>query len=465
MTNDQDTDMLEAGDLDGDPGFEDFEGGKQSFSEALKTNPALKIGVVLGAMAIIIGGIVLFGGGSKQQLAPSTVAPSADLKETPGMTQVSPEYEEALKEVNEQTVQKALLEGSSAIPVPIGPSRGRVEIQANPAAEDPLERWRRVQEERLKKEEAAPVVQPLNNQPKVDPNAQVRQAMSESMAGQMESILNSLAPKGPKIMSVTDADYAKIKREEEAAAQQSAMGTSAAQEAANAAAEVEVLQEAGQIEYAQLLVEANTDSPGPVLAELASGPLAGSRLIGTFTSNDDFLILSFNSVIVDGVAIQTEAVAIDPSTSKPGMVTEIDRKYFQRVILPAAAAFIKGMGGAIAESGTTSVSAGAGTTTSSTADLDTKQEFFKGVEKAAQKLGNVLDEQDVKPMLRLAAGTHIGVLFTKAVEKRTGVVPPPNGSNPVTPQLMQQAQPMLFQLQQAQPAMMGGMGMPTTTTP
>jgi hypothetical protein len=95
------------------------------------------------------------------------------------------------------------------------------------------------------------------------------------------------------------------------------------------------------------------------------------------------------------------------------------------VILPAAAAFIEGIGGAIGESGSTTVSAGVGTTTSSSVDLNARQEFFKGVEKASGKLSDILDENSsqVKTMLRIAAGTPIGVLFTKPVEKVTGQAP------------------------------------------
>ena len=54
MSDDQENDVL--GDLDADSGFEDFEGGKSSFSTALKSNPMVKVGVVLGAFALIAGG-------------------------------------------------------------------------------------------------------------------------------------------------------------------------------------------------------------------------------------------------------------------------------------------------------------------------------------------------------------------------------------------------------------------------
>lgn len=455
-TNDREDDVFDTGDLDGDPGFEDFEGGKTSLSEMIRDNPAAKLGVILGAVAVIVGGIALFGGGPKEAPAPSTVARGSDLSEPPGMSELSQHYEEALRESNEQDLQRALQQGGSAIPVPIGPARGRVDLQGQTQAEDPLERWRRIQEERLRKEREAAesaqagVPQPPPPRP-VDPYAEDKQNVAESLMAQMQSILEAQQIKGLRILQVTGSGYMESLRSKEAEKLASAQGAvgAAVTAGASTATEAEVLQEAGQIEYAQLLIEANTDSPGPVLAELASGRMAGSRMIGSFASTEDYLTLNFHTVVVDGVALSTNAIAIDPGTSRPGMVTEIDRKYFQRIILPAAAAFIQGMGGAIAESGSTTVSAGQGTTVSSSNDLNTKQEFFKGIEKVADKVGEVLERQQTRPMLRLAAGTHLGVLFLSTVERdsvtgRSVAQERPVDSQPVFPQPQQ----LLLQFQQ-----------------
>jgi intracellular multiplication protein IcmE len=438
MSDDQE-DILDTGDLDS--GLEDFGSGKSSFAGAIKSNPMVKIGIVLGAFVLIVGGIILFGG-KKEPVAQSTIKPPAELNQAPGMEKTSPVYEEAVKDMNEQNVEKAIREGGSALPVPIGPSRGRVEVDNTAVStEDPLERWRKIQEERLRKEQLAQAtVAPQTGEgAPVDPYAEAKQALSTSMATQMQSVLDGVTIKSPKTVKISSADYIKNKRKAEQEELENARQASA-ERADNAPPPVttEVLLEAGRIEYAQLIIEANTDSPGPVLAELASGPLAGSRMIGTFVATSEYLTLNFTSIIVDGVAMTTEAIALDPATSKPGMVTEIDHKYFRRVILPAAAAFIEGIGGAIGESGSTTVSAGVGTTTSSSEDLDARQEFFKGVEKASEKLSDILDEngEQVKPMLRLAAGTHIGVLFTKPVEKVTGQA----AATAVQPQGQDQAQ-------------------------
>lgn len=478
--SDNDHDVLETGDLDADAGLEDFDtGGKQTFGDAWKTNPMVKIGVVVGGLAILVGGFMMFGGKSNP-IAPSVVAggDKGALKEAPG-GKVSDLYAKAVTETNEAAVDQALKTGTSAITTPIGPSKGKVEVEGSKeSAEDPLERWRRIQEERTKKEQQAKV-EPANTPPPaapVDPYANQKQQMAQSMAQQMQSILQAQDLKEPKTKEVTPPGWLMQKYKEDlqnAKDLQEAINdaTGATAAGANNAVNqtpVEILIEPGKIEYAQLVIEANSDTPGPVLAELASGPLVGDRMIGSFQKMDEFLVLKFDTVVVDGIGLSTEAIALDPETSRPSLVTEVDHKYFKRVILPAAAAFISGIGGAIATSGSTTVAAGQGTVTTAQNDLNSKQEFFKGVEKASDKFGEVLnqDAQNVQVQVRVAAGTHIGVLFTKAVNKN-----PPGGpvmattiSGSSTPPAAQQ-QPIFLQLAPQTAAQGQTAATATTATP
>ena len=193
----------------------------------------------------------------------------------------------------------------------------------------------------------------------------------------------------------------------------------AAARAAAAAGEGEeiILIPAGTIEYAQTITEANTDAPGPVLVQLASGPLKGAKLIGSFESTENFLILKFSMIVIDGVNYETDAVALDPGTANPGVITEIDRRYFRRVILPAAAEFVEGVASAVAQSESTTVTVEGGTTSSTEEDLDLNQELATGVESLGSEIGDALDEEAdrLEPLLRLAAGTPVGILFVQPV--------------------------------------------------
>ncbi len=420
--SDQENDILDAGDAGADSEFEDFDTGSGSLSGAVKTNPLFKVGIVIAAFAVIAGGIMLFGG-KEMPVDPSSVKGAAEVRQTAGSENISPVYEDAIRDKNEQILEEAQRQGTSAIPVPLGPPKTLAPMMQVTSTDDPLERWRRIQEERLRKEQLLTASQapPPDAVAPVDPYMEQKSALASTLATQMQSILDGVALTSMKTATIADPKFIESERAAAASAASEQQVAAVAAAAAGEAVTVEVLLEPGRIEYAQLITEANTDAPGPVLAVLASGPLAGSRLIGTFSASEEYLTLSFGTIVVDGQALSTSAVALDPATSKPGVITEIDRKYFQRVILPAAAAFIEGIGGAIAQSGSTTVSAGAGTTTSAENELDTKQEFFKGVEEASGKVSEILDQDGgaVRPMLRVAAGAHLGLLFTQGVERST----------------------------------------------
>jgi hypothetical protein len=89
---------------------------------------------------------------------------------------------------------------------------------------------------------------------------------------------------------------------------------------------------------------------------------------------------------------------------------------------------VEGLGDAYAQT-TTTVASTNTSTTSSTEDLNTEQEFGKAISEAAKQVGDVLDEdgKNTKPLVRVHAGTPIGILFMAAVtdqsivQARTGI--------------------------------------------
>ncbi len=400
-----------------DSGFDDYNN-KGSLADLWRNNAMVKIGTILAVVALIVGGIILFGG-SSNDLPQSMTSSAKDVSEAPGTSEISSTMEESIRDKNAETAEDAARTGESAMPIPTQPSKGAVPLPIEPAAdEDPLERWRQMQEERVREQQAlnqATPQQPM--EPPVDPNAPAVSALSQAMVGQMQYVLQEQKP--PKISKkdITPVSYLRdLERERQAAAAQAtaqAYGANAAQQTT-----VEnILIPAGTIEYAQLVLEANTDAPGPVMAEIMSGPLTGSKILGSFTSTDEYLVLNFNSVVIDGVDYQTEAVAIDPDTTLPGVITEIDRRYFKRVILPMAADFVEGLTEAISESGTTSVYISDSSVTESSEDKDSEQEVASGISEAGETLSEIMKEEadKTKPMLRVASGTPVGILFVAPV--------------------------------------------------
>ncbi|MFN3826303.1 MAG: DotG/IcmE/VirB10 family protein [Micavibrio sp.] len=413
MTNDtdQEPEDLETGAMDDESdSFDDFEGAGTS----PLNNPMVKVGIIVAAVAAIIGGIMLFGG-EKEQGVSSRVR-GANVTATPGDEEVSPVMRKALEQQNQETVEEAARTGGSALPVPINTAEEKLGLPdaANSAQEDPLERWRKIQEERQKREALAQ--KPAVNQG--DANAQIIDKLAKSMNSQMQTILEAQSIMAPQSEKIAEHDYLEKEREAEAKKKADEI---AAQAAATGVAPVylDIIQPAGTIEYAQLITEANSDAPGPVLVQIMSGPLKGARMLGQFEVHERYLTLSFNTIVIDGVSYSVEAIALDPSSANPGVVTEIDQRYFSRVILPAAAAFVEGMGAAIAESGSTEVTVSGDTVTESTEDLDTREEIMKGVEEASSKVSEILDEQasSIERLVKVHAGTPVGVLFMQPVTK------------------------------------------------
>jgi intracellular multiplication protein IcmE len=399
-----------------DSGFDDYNN-KGSLGDLWRNNAMVKIGAILAVVAVIVGGIILFGG-SSDQLPQSMTSSAKEVSEAPGTSEISSTMEQAIQDKNAETAEDAARTGESAMPIPTQPSKGAVPLPIEPASEeDPLERWRQMQEERVREQQALNQAPNQQLEPPVDPNAPAVSALSQAMAGQMQYILQEQKPPKFAKKDITSATYLKdLERERQAATAQATAQAYAANTAQQTTVE-NILIPAGTIEYAQLVLEANTDAPGPVMAEIMSGPLRGSKILGSFTSTEEYLVLNFNTVVIDGVDYQTEAVAIDPDTTLPGVITEIDRRYFKRVILPMAADFVEGLTEAISESGTTSVYISDSSVTESTEDKDSKQEVASGISEAGSTLSEIMKEEagKTKPMLRVASGTPVGILFVSPV--------------------------------------------------
>ncbi len=407
-----DIDNFDEGD---DSGFDDF-GSQGTLGDMWRNNPLVKIGAIFGAFALIVGGIILFGD-SGERGPRSRVGTARDVSEAPATGEVSEVYRKAIEEENIERVEEALKANRSALPTPLEPPKGMVPLaEEEEPEEDPLERWRRLQEARQQQ-----VVIPEQEEPQaptVDTRGAQINTISQQMFSQMESILAAQDPGESGIEFVTQIGWL-VELEQKTTEQEAASGAQMAVQNGEDILQQEILIEEGSLVYGQLLLEANTDAPGPVLAQIVTGPYAGSRMLGTFEATDNYLVLTFDSIVIDGIGYQTQAVAIDPDSSLPGVATEIDRRYFKRVILPMAAAFVEGMTEAISESGTTTITVSAAGSTTSTEDddKDTEQEVASGISEAGAKLGEILDEEAAKtvPLIRVDAGTPIGILFVDPV--------------------------------------------------
>ena len=411
MSDDQfhDDDKIDFEDASGEGGFEDFEGGGSTLGDMWRNNPLVKIGIIAGGLITIIGVIVLFGGKSTP-ISPSRVSGRGDVSEAPGQGPVSEEYKKAVEEGNVQRTEEAVRTGTSAIPTPIDTPVSRLQLpDEKKETEDPLERWRRIQEERQRQ-----AAQKGPEQVTLNPHAEAINALAQAMSEQMQGVLEKRAPLRPVNKQVADEGYLDELKEK----QDGKSGASGTANTDGTQDVVNILVPAGDIEYAQLVLEANSDVDGsPVLAYLASGPLSGSKLLGKFEVKDEYLVLTFNTIVTDGIAQSINAVALDPDTTLPALATDVDHHYLTRIILPAAAAFISGFSGAVGDSGSTTVTVDGGAAVESSLAKDSRQEIFKGLEEAGNKISEIIDDKakNTDPTVKVAAGTPMGILFLEPV--------------------------------------------------
>ncbi|MCC7305004.1 MAG: hypothetical protein IT558_01960 [Alphaproteobacteria bacterium] len=399
----------------GEESFDNFEKKKGTLGQLWNESPPFKIGVVVVAAIAIFGTIILFSG-KEEKPEPSYVPEAADVSAPPGTEEATPAYVEAIQEENEARTETAIREGTSSLPTPISPPVGRLAVaEGDKEDEDPLQRWRRLQEERLQQE----MLRAQNVAPEDVQNNQARaetiQAMADMMAQQMQSILESKNQIKTGYRTITDMNWLKEYRASQE--KELAATVSTPNENYDKFGPQEILYPAGEIAYAFTLTEANSDVPGPVLAQIVSGPLSGNRVLGSFQKHDEFLTLDFDVVVVDGVSYNIDGVALDPETTLPALATDVDHHYLKRVILPMAAAFIEGAANAISETGRTDITIQGESVAQSTQEANDEQKISSGIQEAGQELRTILDDiqGDIETTIRIETGTPIGILFLEPV--------------------------------------------------
>jgi intracellular multiplication protein IcmE len=176
--------------------------------------------------------------------------------------------------------------------------------------------------------------------------------------------------------------------------------------------EGEVLIPAGRGIYAHPVLALSSDQESPAIFQADSGPIAGDRMLGSFAKENKRLVIRVTSVIHQGKPIGVSAVVIAPDTMEASVASGVDEHYAARFALPAAAAFVQGLGQALATtSNTTAVlSALGGATTTTHLNFDQQLGVAAGV--AAANIGSTLNAAAPKgPTVTLDANVAVGVMF------------------------------------------------------
>lgn len=442
--NDIDVDADMAGDMD-------QETTKPSLKEAWQSNPLLKIAAVVLVGAVLVGGyMTLMGGGEGAGVETRIggVKRADGVKITPGQHTSDVEYTEAMKKQNEQMQKEAEKKGQSFMPIPIATAEqegiASPEAIANQTKTDPLDEWRQKMEakrleiekkaveeeeqaEKAPQPEVVPIVTPVRPQQPLAgaPGTKQDANASKALMAQMRTIITAQSPVRSSKISVTNVpssynqmklDQQELERlmQEEAAAGGSLSGAS---DPATGKYKDNLIVPAGSIIYAQLLNDLNSDFPGPALAQVLSGPLAGGRALGSFrVQAEEYLTLSFSRIVKDGVVYSVNGVAIDQETTFSALQSDVDHHYWTRVIIPAAAKFLEGYAAAVAETGTeTTTTAGGGVATAEP-EPSAKEELYAGINAATADVTEILKEGANKPVtVKVFRGTTMGILFMDSI--------------------------------------------------
>ena len=407
-----------------------------------ESNPFVKIGAVVAIGAALFAGYTYFLGGDGPAAGEQSmiVSENAGAKgAVPASQEVDPAYKKAVEEKNQQGVEMAQATGETFIPTPIGtPNAGQIEIPdiTKKGDSDPLAEWRRAAEaNRLNAgqkeeevEDTGPEVIPMAQPAPPQVQQQVDPQMAQALTEQMRMIISAQEPKDGKTASVTTQKSRYMRMLDEQARQAAAASSSSAANASGLPGgapgtagsdkkEAKTIVSAGNVSYGQLMNSLNSDVPGPVLVHVLSGPLAGGRAIGKFDMKDEYLVLEFKRIVKDGVSYKVDAVALDEATTLTGLNSDVDHHYLARIVLPAAAEFVSGMGEAASQPESTTTTGSGGATTTDTAKPSTHEQVLKGVQKSADKISEIIDEGSKMPVtVKLKQGTTMGLLFMDPVK-------------------------------------------------
>lgn len=231
---------------------------------------------------------------------------------------------------------------------------------------------------------AAAVAQ-VQEQPKREVNAAVND--------QIQGYLNLW---GPRANQYQEFEYARSAREQ-MQQQGAAVPTPTNRETNNTAqapASTIKFVRSGSVVPARLLTPVNSDNPGPVLAEITSGPLSGARMIGTMVVQREGVLLQFSQIMKPGWPANYPISAVGLSDDGyTGMATDVNHHYLQRYTALFAGTFMQGYGKGLGQQGRKTVITEGGAVVSDTSELNARQVRNQGYGEVAQALGQEIESK------------------------------------------------------------------------
>ena len=406
---------------------------KLPFRGAAKAGAALNPAASAGPRrlaAIGLGGVAVFAlvvavalTGSRAPLK-SQVARMPGVDPLPGGLHSNPQQDKlALRDAQERAAQAAQA-GRSYTP-PIAASEAVTvtrPVTSPPAAVAPVRPPLQVTPA------AARAVVPARGSPMVHQVAQTNGTgqQADPYAGDIGDLLKRWGARGPRTEVVlpptapSDAELASTgaapprRLGADSAAEIPVAASSSLAPRLGAGAAGRVLVPAGRGVFAHTVLAVNSDTGGPIVLETDTGPIAGDRMIGTFSraGSSELLVVRVNSVDHAGETLPADAIVIAPDTMQTAVASSVDQHYVSRFLLPAAAAFVQGLGQAIATTTNTNTILSPFGGAAYSTRLNLPQQLGVGAGVAAGQIGNALrQEAPTGPTINLAANVNVGVMF------------------------------------------------------
>ena len=185
-----------------------------------------------------------------------------------------------------------------------------------------------------------------------------------------------------------------------------------------------VMIKAGDIMYAVMETEVNSDLPGPIMATIVSGKYKDAKLLGTFArpQNGDKLIVKFNRMSIKGAehTISIDAYAVDAVSAQNALASDVNHHYLFRYGSLLAGAFLQGFGNAYAD--TSICRPGSfcldwnGSRGNANTKTTAKTAAYQGLGQVGQRIGEVWQSNfDVPPTIKIHQGTGMGILFMQDI--------------------------------------------------
>jgi intracellular multiplication protein IcmE len=380
---------------------------KSNVAEAWRTRPIFKLLVLMIAVGALIAALIGFLS-PKPELGASKMGNVPTIVEPPG-GKATPAFIEAQQKANQQRIQEEAQAGGSAIPTPLP---NGISIEQKHDQTDPLVQFRaELEKQKEEQRKQIQVLQQQTNQQQqltVQQDQQIQDKIGQVMSTQMGQLFELWKPKGMSVVTGVDPHSG-------AAATNTAANND--RNKSNKDNKIPPVIAAGTINYGQMLTAANSDVPhAPILAQILSGPLSGARAVGSFKVEHDLMVLKFGLATLKGKEYKIDAYAIDPDTTLPALATEVDHRYFARVVLPAAAAFIGELGSTLGKKPTNTVVTN-GVVITEQASTGIKDGLYAGMGAAGNSIANFFGQEasNTKVLVEVGVGTPIGLLFASAV--------------------------------------------------